>query len=226
MAPTLKIIDRSPSLGDQVYEALRDSIRSGKFKVGQQLQEVAIAAELGVSRTPVREVLARLASEGLIQPGGRGYSVPRLSDQDIGDIYELRLMLEPQVVRKIASKGISRNQLQKFQIELAAMIAAHDAGDLAAFIEANYRYHDAWLRLETNGRLLRIIKQYSDHVRFLRTVTLNDPATRAAVIKRLRTLKNALAAGDADAAEKVMRAHLEGARRALHAAIGRKRGER
>lgn len=221
MAPVLTTIKRSPTLSDQVYATLRDSIRSGRLKSGQLLQEVTIAADLGVSRTPVREVLARLASEGMIQAEGRYYVVPRLSAQDVEDIYELRLMVEPEVLRKVASRISGRGQLQPFRAELANMVAADEAGDANAFMEANYRFRDAWLSLETNARLLRVIEQYSDHVRFLRVITLGDASTRAIVIKGLRAVTSALAAGDADAVAKAMRAHLEQARRILHAEIAK-----
>jgi DNA-binding GntR family transcriptional regulator len=225
MASPLKTIDRPPSLGDQVYASLRDSIRSGRFKSGQPLQEAAIAGDLGVSRTPVREVLARLASEGLIHSEGRGYIVPILSAPDIEDIYELRLMVEPEVMRKVASLIDGRGGIRPFRAELAAMVAADEAGDATAFTEANYRFRDAWLSLETNKRLLRVIEQYSDHVRLLRAITLDDPATRKIVIKGLRAVTNALAAGNGDAAAKAMRAHLQQALRILHAEIGAGAGE-
>ena len=219
MAPTLKAIDRAPSLSDQVYASLRDSIRSGRFKCGQSLQEAAIAGELGVSRTPVREVLARLASEGMIHPEGRGYIVPRLSSRDIEDIYELRLMVEPEVLRKVAGQIAGRDRMRPFRAELAAMVAADEAGDATAFMEAHSRFRDAWLSLETNTRLLRVIEQYSDHVRMLRAITLDDPTTRSIVIKGLRAVTSALAAGDGTAAAEAMRAHLQQARRILHAEI-------
>jgi DNA-binding GntR family transcriptional regulator len=224
MAPAFKTIDRPPSLSDRVYATLRNSIRSGQFR-GQPVQEALIAAELGVSRTPVREVFARLVSEGLIQQEGRGYIVPRLSRRDIEDIYELRLMVEPQVLRKIASTVIERSHVQQLRAELAAMVAAHEMRDAAAFIEANYRYREIWLRLVPNARLLRVMEQYSDHVRSLRAITLNDPATRKTVINGLRAVTSALAVGDGNAAANAMRAHLEGALRALHAAIGNAKQE-
>ncbi len=225
MPPILGEIKRSPSLSDQVYASLRDSIRSGRLKSGHPLQEVTIAADLGVSRTPVREVLARLASEGLIQAEGRGYVVPRLSAQDVEDIYELRLMVEPEVLRKAAGRIGGRDQVQPFRAELANMVAAHEAGDVNAFMEANYRFRDTWLKLETNTRLLRVIEQYSDHVRFLRVITLGDAPTRAVVIKGLRAVTSALAAADGDGAAKAMRAHLLQARRILHAEMAKAEGE-
>jgi DNA-binding GntR family transcriptional regulator len=215
MAPSLKVIDRPRSLSDQVYTALREHLCSGRLKSGQPLQEAMVAAQLGVSRTPVREVLARLASEGLIDSTGRGFVVPTLSESDIEDIYELRLMIEPEVLRKVAARFADRKQVEPFRAELAKMIAANETGDVESFIEANYRFRAAWLRLVTNSRMLRVIEQYADHVRFLRALTLGSPATRAIVIKNLRRLAAAFRAGDGDAAAAVMRVHLEHARRIL-----------
>jgi DNA-binding GntR family transcriptional regulator len=225
MAPTLKVIDRPRSLSDQVYTTLREHLCSGELKSGQPLQEAAVAAQLGVSRTPVREVLARLASEGLIDSIGRSFVVPTLLEADIEDIYELRLMIEPEVLRKVAGQITDRKQSAPFRQELTNMVAADAAGDVRAFMDANYRFRDAWLCLVTNRRLLRVIEQYADHVRFLRALTLGDAGTRAVVIKGLKRLATALAAGDGDAAAAAMRAHLQEARRILLAATDKLRKE-
>ena len=83
----LKPVERSLALGDQVYNALRAQLRSGSVVAGQALQEVQLAAQLGVSRTPVREALARLASEGLLAADRRSFTVPALSRADVDDIY-------------------------------------------------------------------------------------------------------------------------------------------
>jgi DNA-binding GntR family transcriptional regulator len=218
MTPTLKVIDRPRSLSDQVYATLREHLCSGHLRSGQPLQEAAVAAQLGVSRTPVREVLARLASEGLIETVGRGFVVPTLSEDDIEDIYELRLMIEPEALRGVAARITDRKLAQPFRAELSNMVAADADGDVQAFMEANYRFRAAWLRLVTNTRLLRVIEQYADHVRFLRALTLGDASTRAVVIKGLRRVAAALAASDGGAAADAMRAHLQEARRILRAA--------
>jgi DNA-binding GntR family transcriptional regulator len=93
---SLKTLERPSLLGDRVYVTLREHLCSGWVPSGQPLQEAALAAQLGVSRTPVREALARLASEGLLGSDGRSFIVPSLSEADIDDIYELRLLLEPE----------------------------------------------------------------------------------------------------------------------------------
>lgn len=215
MATSLRTIDRPRSLGDQVYQTLREHLWSGHLRGGQVLQEAAIAAQLGVSRTPVREVFARLASEGLLESDGRRFVVPTLSEADIDDIYELRLMLEPEAARKAARRISDRKQAQPFRDELAIMAEAHEAGDVPAFTEANYRYRAAWLRRVDNVRLLRAIEHYADHVRYLRAITLGDRDYRQVVVKGLKKLAVAFSAGDGDAAATAMRDHLQEAKRIL-----------
>ena len=99
---SLKPVERPLALGEQVYNALRAQLRSGAIGAGQALQEVSLAEQLGVSRTPVREAMARLASEGLLAADRRSFTVPALTLQDVDDIYEVRFLVEPAALRRIA----------------------------------------------------------------------------------------------------------------------------
>jgi DNA-binding GntR family transcriptional regulator len=208
MPASLQALERPQPLADQVYATLRDYLRAGRLATGQALQEATLAAQLGVSRTPVREALARLASEGLIVGEGRSFTVPALSDADIEDIYELRFLLEPQALREIAESSPDAQQLAALRRALDDMTAAHRAGDGAEFMEANYRFRAAWMAHIPNRRLARAIELYADHVRYLRVFTLGDPAVRAAVLAGLERLFAALGAGDGAGAADAMRAHL------------------
>jgi DNA-binding GntR family transcriptional regulator len=221
MAPSLKALDRPRSLSDRTYHALRDHLLSGRFADGQLLPEAGLAAQLGVSRTPVREALARLASEGLLESAGRSFVLPALSRADIDDIYELRLMLEPEAVCQAAGRIAGSAQLREIRDQVAAMTAAHAADDTEAFTEANYRYRAAWLELVPNRRLLRAIELYADHVRYLRALTLGNRETRIVVLRGLKRLAAAFAAGKADDAAVAMRDHLREAKRILQEALSR-----
>ena len=223
MAGPLKALDRPQSLGDQTYRALRDHLLSGRFVGGERMQEEAIAAQLGVSRTPVREAMARLASEGLIEPAGRSFVLPELSRGDIEEIYELRLMLEPEAAGQVARRLTGRTQIQPIREQLTAMVAAHAAGQVNAFSDANYRYRAAWLELVPNRRLLRAIELYADHVRYLRVLTLGGEATRVVVIKGLKRLAAAFAARNANEAAAAMRDHLSEAKRILQEALAQQK---
>lgn len=218
----LGAIDRPQSLTDRVYQTLREHVCSGRLPSGQPLQEAALAAQLGVSRTPVREALGRLASEGLLDTLGRSLIVPSLSEADINDIYELRLLLEPEALRQVARCVDAGKTLMPLRHELASMAAAHSNGDASAFMQANYRYRAAWLALVPNQRLLRAIELYADHVRYLRALTLGKPQTRQVVLHGLERLAIALSSRDADAAATAMRDHLSEAKRILQDLLSRR----
>ena len=215
MTARLQTLERPEPLGERVYSTLRDYLRAGRIRAGQPLQEGVLAAQLGVSRTPVREALARLASEGLVVVDGRSFTLPSLSVGDIEDIYSLRFLLEPEALRLVAVSQPGRKALAPLRAALEEMGAADDAGDGAAFIEANYRFRDAWTALVPKKRLVRAIRLYADHVRYLRAFTLDTAEVRVLVLKGLRQLTAALAAGDGEAAAQAMRTHLGNAKRIL-----------
>lgn len=215
MIAKLQTLERPEPLGDRVYATLREHVRKGRVPTGQPLQEASLAALLGVSRTPVREALARLASDGLVVAEGRSFKVPALAVQDIADIYALRFLLEPEALRLVAAGRPDRGQLAPLRRGLEDMVAAHAADDGEAFMDANYRFRDAWTALVPNQRLVRAIQLYADHVRYLRAFTLDDAAVRGVVLRGLKRLATALAAGDGDAAAQATRAHLENAKRIL-----------
>ncbi len=223
MITSLKTLERPQSLADKVYATLRELVCSGSIPSGHPLQEVALATQLGVSRTPVREALARLASEGLLESDARSFVVPSLSERDVEDIYELRLMLEPEALRQVAVRLHDDEQVEPLHRAMAAMETADRADDGGAFMEANYRFRAGWMELVPNSRLLRAIELYADHVRYLRALTLGDAQARAVVLKGIRRLAAALSAREGEAAANAMRAHLLEAKRILRESLHRER---
>jgi DNA-binding GntR family transcriptional regulator len=182
--PALKPLDRPAGLGDQVYKTLRDYLGSHVIVPGQRLQEATLAVQLGVSRTPVREALARLESDGLIAADGRSFVVPVLSDADVDEIYELRALLEPAALAQVAESVADPRTLARIADALRAAEAADRNADADGFIDANARFHLAWHELVANRRLLRAIALYAGHVRYLRMLTLNNSAARKAALSR------------------------------------------
>src|SRR5687768_17911013 len=108
---SLPRVERGISLGDRVYELLREYLRTSQVTWGEALREATLAARLGVSRTPVREALSRLASEGLVEAHGRSFTVPALTEDDLQDIYELRVLLETEALRQAASRSDGDQQV-------------------------------------------------------------------------------------------------------------------
>lgn len=220
MVSLLKPLKRPAALSDQVYETLRQHLRDGKIPPEQPLQEVNLAVSLGVSRTPVREALARLASEGLVTADGRSFVVPTVTDADIEDIYEVRCLLEPEALRQAAVRGAEPKARELVAAAVQASIEAHRAGNAQAFMTANAQFRNAWIALVRNRRLVRAMELYADHVRYVRLITLGDPKVRTVVIKGLKRIAAALTAGDGEAAARAMHEHLGEAKRFLRLAVG------
>lgn len=220
MPPALKPVKRPKALGELVYTSLQAHLRNGAVTAGQPLQEVQLAEMLGVSRTPVREAMARLASEGLLSAQGRSFVVPALSVADVEHIYEVRFLIEPAALRRIARRTADPAVRAPIDAALAAAVAAHKAGDAVAFRDAAARFRTAWLALVPNPRLVRVIEQYADHMHQIRNITLGDPDVRRIVLHGLTQIAKALAKGDGEAAANAMHQNLLEARKAFIAAAG------
>src|SRR5579871_1939088 len=117
---------------DQVIYKLRAMILQGDLAPGQRLAEIPLAADLGVSRTPVRRALAMLAQEGLVsESSSRGYVVREFSLQEVLDAIELRGVLEGLAARLVAERGASRGLLRELELCVERGDALFEAGRLA-----------------------------------------------------------------------------------------------
>ncbi len=220
MPPSLKPVKRQPALGAQVYQSLQNLLRSGAIVAGQPLQEVQLAEQLGVSRTPVREAMARLETEGLLASDGRSFVVPALSLSDVDDIYEIRFLIEPAAARQVAQATLAPAVRTSIEACLAAATAAHVADDAVRFRESAARFRNTWLAQVPNARLLRVVEQYADHMQHIRSLTLGDAKVRAIVLAGIRRLTGALLRGDGDRAAAATRANLHQAKKAFIDAAG------
>ena len=215
MSDLIKPFDRPANLADRVYQQLRDLIGSHRIRPGERLQEAALVVQLGVSRTPVREALARLESEEMILSVGRGFVIPELSDVDIDEIYELRFILEPVAVRSAVEAVTDADEYLTLAAAVDDAIAAERSGNIDAFIDANDRYYNAWRSLVPNRRMCRHLDQYTGSIRFLRLLTLTDSGARRAALTGLKKIDAAFRKRDGDAAARAMRQHLETAKKFL-----------
>ena len=191
-------VQRSP-LGDQVYEALHGMLARGELE-GERLTETRLAAELGISRTPVREALARLRQEGVLHATPRGRSLARLARPDLEEILEMRTVLDPFIAARAAERatpeGVSRLK--------AALQQEMDAKSGERFAQANQDFRAALLELCGNRRLAETARRFDGQIQPLRRATLTDADNRATVVRHHRKLVSAIARGDAAEAERVM----------------------
>jgi DNA-binding GntR family transcriptional regulator len=203
-------------LGERVYRRLRSHLWSGNVRWGETLRESVLATRLGVSRTPVREALTRLAVEGFLEVRGRSFAVPLLSEDDVEEIYHLRVLLETDAVR-IAAIAVKQKPSRIKNVEAAIRQAERAAleGDSEGFIRANHEFRSSWLAQVNNRRLVAAVELYAGLVRSLQILSLGDKQRQALVLEHMQKISTNLSAGEADNAALTMLQYLSIARIAM-----------
>jgi DNA-binding GntR family transcriptional regulator len=205
----------SPALYEQVAERLRARIFAHELEPGTWVDEQAIAAELGISRTPLREALKVLAAEGLVTlKPRRGCYVTELSEQDLDEIFPLMAMLEGRCAAEATAKAKAADlkRLKAIHAELEKHAAA---GDADRFFEANQEFHVALQQLAGNRWLAQMIEDLRKVMKLRRRDSLRLDGRIADSLAEHRAILDACVAKDAKAAEKRMRTHLLSGRAAL-----------
>lgn len=181
----------------RIHEAIRARLLRGEIGPGARLIDHVIAAEMGVSRMPVREALMQLASEGYLESTSRGFALPDLSPRRIAEVFVLRRLLEPHAVA-CAARDRSEAQLATMR---AALVVAREASEVAGFHRAAEAFRNAWLAAVTNAELRHAIQRYSGQVQSVRFATLPDAIARRTILDGLAALFSAFEAGDGPAAQ-------------------------
>jgi GntR family transcriptional regulator, rspAB operon transcriptional repressor len=199
----------SASARDQVYAALREAIVSAELEPGRQLSENELADLLGVSRTPVREALARLRDERLVAIVPQlGTFVTLISRQAVADAAFVREALECSAIR-LAVPNADDATLEELAANLAAQDRARDTGDADSFDTLDDELHRTlcelsghdvawWLSRRANGQLDRV-----------RRLSLPEPGYVGEMVAEHREIVAAVADGDVDGAETKLRHHLQ-----------------
>lgn len=201
--------------GDRAYSAIREIIVSGRVGPGGRLREGEISLELGVSRTPVREAIRRLAAQGFVDfVPNKGALVASWNEQELADILELRVLLESHAAHRAASR-ISENHIERLE-ELAAAMEAHVGRPIEVtdfrIAQLNNDFHRLILEA-SNSRLLSTTVQGALHVALVhRTFRRYSEREMQRSFAHHRELIDAMRAGDGDWAESVMRSHIRAAR--------------
>jgi|SRR3954470_2543601 DNA-binding GntR family transcriptional regulator len=197
------------SVVDQVYAAVRARILSGELPRGSRLRQAALADELGVSRTPLREALRRLATEGLVElEANRGATVAEHDFADQRQSWLARRALEPGAAR-IAAERRDAGAIAAMRQAIAAQRAA--GGDPAESYDVNRGFHLALVAASGNPYLLRFAEMlWAPQLGVLiYAMQADDPAHVLAWADEHDRMTEAVEAGDAELAERLAREHLE-----------------
>ena len=185
------VIVQSERLRDQIYKLIRDDLRTGALAPGERLVEVSLAKKLGVSRTPVREALFQLASDGLLAESSRGYMLPVHTTEEIRDRLEIRRLLEPEILRRACEEASSR-QIKSLLKALEEEKKYIDAADASKFIGANADFRLVLLSLCKNPLLTRCAELYDDQFQCFRIWGLNEPRGRELAVGSHEKICNAI----------------------------------
>lgn len=199
---------RPSSLHEEVATRLRSMVFERRLAPGQWVDELALARDWQISRTPLREALKVLAAEGLVTLVPRqGCRVTEMSEDDADELFPVMALLEGrcafEAVRRAGAEEISQLGRLHQALELTAT-----AGDIDGYYRANHDFHSQVQRLAGNRWLDRAINDLRRFLRLLRGRQLNQPGRLAASINEHRALMDAMQQGDAARAERVMHDHL------------------
>jgi DNA-binding GntR family transcriptional regulator len=204
------------NLRSQARRLIRASITTGDVRAGEIYPVSYFSAQLGVSGTPVREALFDLAHEGLVEViRNRGFRVVTVSQHDLDEIYECRLLLEVPAARKVAGR-MSAAQLAQARVYAANVQQCAAQRDLVGILEGDRLFHLCLLEATTNPRLIDIVLRLRAQVRLKSVPLLQTPELLATAHEHYRLLE-AIELGDTVETEMLMRQHLEHSRRVWEA---------
>lgn len=188
---------------DQTHERLRRAILRGQIRPNEPLIEMDLAARYKLSRTPIREVLQRLGTEGLIVRARRGWRVREHTPDEIGEIYEARAALEG-FAASLAARRATEEELERIRtIHAGAAGTARER-----LVEINDAFHDAILDAAHSERLSELARQSREYYFNYRIANLYSDAEAEAAVAQHATIVDALLARDGEAAETASREHV------------------
>lgn len=193
--------------GDRAYSTLLDEIQTGALSPGTVLAEVEQSTRLGVSRTPLREALRRLASDGLVtQASARVTVVAGIDADDIRSLFDLRRALETEAARLAARRG-DRGGFRRLATEFAAV----DTADADAYYALIARFDSAIDAAVDNAYLSAALRSVRTHLVRVRRMARDNPLRLSASAGEHELIARAIGAGDPELAAHATHVHLHNA---------------
>ena len=204
------IVDKgSLSLEERVFSELEEDILSGKLGAGTRLKEQELSLRLGVSRTPIRGALQRLADEGLVEIiANRSAVVVGVSEEDLEDTYRIRVRLEGLASRLCTMRICEEDKRELLSsVELSEFyIKKNDAEHLK---ELDTTFHRIIYKASGNRLLCKILSELHRNIKAYRKRSLSDPKRVEKSVAEHREILTAILAGDAQEADRLTSLHIE-----------------
>ena len=201
--------EKSLSLEEMVYERLEEEILTGQLTTESSLTEISLSKRLGVSRTPVRGALHRLAEEGLVEIiPNKGAVVLGVNIKDLIDIYHIRMRLEG-LSSSIAAKRISKDELNKLieTVELAEFYVSKK--DTEHLKELDTVFHSIIYKASGNRLLSKTLSELHRKIKRYRKLSLSVETRVESMVEEHREILNAIINGDSELADKLTAVHIE-----------------
>jgi DNA-binding GntR family transcriptional regulator len=200
------------ALKDWAYDTIKESILNLRVPPGAQLHIEDLADQMGISRTPVREALLRLESDGLVRAVPRvGFFVTEITRRDLEDLFEVRALLEGHAAEKAASL-LTEDELAHIDRLLEAGVSAVERGDLGEFLETEITFHTLLIERTPNRQLIAMMESLQDLTYRERVLSLESlENVRESLVEHRRILE-ALRQRDGELVGRLMREHIWGIR--------------
>lgn len=197
------------NLSQRIYEVLKDQIINEELGPGERLLDDKLASSFGVSRTPIREALTKLTSEGLVEIIPRsGVYVKKLTKKDIEEIYKIRKVLEGLAVRE-ATSIIDDKKLEQLNLLLQKAERCSSGDDWQSYIDLDVALHDSILKNCQNSRLYTVMTNLNTLIHVFRVRVARDKEKAGQALHEHKTILNAIKAKNPEKAEKAMMEHIE-----------------
>ncbi|WP_433378534.1 GntR family transcriptional regulator [Streptosporangium sp. CA-115845] len=208
----LPAVSERQSLREQVAHALRAALITGEMRPGMVYSAPALAAQFGVSATPVREAMLDLAKEGLVEAvRNKGFRVTELSERDLDELTELRRLIEVPTVSQLAGRPagtVGAPNFEALRPQAQAIVDAAERGDLLGYVDADIRFHLDLLALAGNSHLVEVVRDLRNRARLYGLSALHQRGGLVDSAREHLTLLDLLSAGDVSGAERLMREHI------------------
>lgn len=201
---------KTVSLANQVFEHLENDILSGKYQRGEILTEMKLCAELGVSRTPVREALHRLAQEHIIEETAKGAMVLGISRKDLEDIYTVRINLEG-IAAEATAKVITDEQLKQLRDALELQEFYLKKNDPERIRIMDSQFHQLLYKFSGSVTFYDVLVPLHKKTQKYRKASVEHSDRAEVSVKEHWDVYNAIAAHDGEAARKMMNIHTRNA---------------
>ena len=203
------IIEYKPkSLADQVYERLEEHILNGDYRPGDILTEKQLSADLGVSRTPIREALSRLAFDNLVTETSSGTEVRGINEEDVKDLYEVKKKLEV-IAAKRAAKMMDEKALSQMKDIVDQQEYFAGKGDAEKVRNLDTEFHDLIYSCCGSVTFMQILSGVHHKLKKYRSNSLKSKSRIKQSVKEHEAIYNAMAEKNIKEVEKLMTIHLD-----------------